>query len=186
MPNVGRRPNCIRFYSPSGNVDSLTYCRLVFVHDPTDSGDYVIPIGKQTLHPSHIFYTPCSGIWQSVWIEQAPANYVTQLDVAADMHGSGKVTEPFYKLHGLTFCSQCHSPQFVGNSVTCHSCCLRKRYGGNHDFSKWYIRCAISIHGGFAEAMVSRFTYFVQSNSQNGIGRNCQLHWVPNHFQRHC
>ncbi|TKA29110.1 hypothetical protein B0A49_13783, partial [Cryomyces minteri] len=38
---------------------------LVFVHDPTDSDPYVIPIGKQTLHPSHIFYTPCSGIWQS-------------------------------------------------------------------------------------------------------------------------
>ncbi|KAK5693878.1 hypothetical protein LTR17_024944 [Elasticomyces elasticus] len=36
---------------------------LVFVHDPTDSDGYVIPIGKQTLRPSHIFYTPCSGIW---------------------------------------------------------------------------------------------------------------------------
>ncbi|QKX54330.1 uncharacterized protein TRUGW13939_01416 [Talaromyces rugulosus] len=60
---------------------------LVFVHDPTDSGDYVIPIGKQTLNPSHIFYTPCSGIWQSVWIESAPANHVVQLDLAADMHG---------------------------------------------------------------------------------------------------
>jgi len=59
------------------------------VHDPTDSGDYVIPIGKQTLYPSHIFYRPCSGIWQSVWIESAPANYITQLDVAADMNGQG-------------------------------------------------------------------------------------------------
>lgn len=61
----------------------------MFVHDPTDSGDYVIPIGKQTLHPSHIFYTPCSGIWQSVWIEAVPANYITQLDVDANMHGQG-------------------------------------------------------------------------------------------------
>ncbi|KAF2094536.1 family 2 putative glycosyl hydrolase [Rhizodiscina lignyota] len=65
---------------------------LVFVHDPTDSGDYVIPIGKQTLNPSHIFYTPCSGIWQSVWIEAAPSDYVTQLDVAADMYGEVNVT----------------------------------------------------------------------------------------------
>ena len=67
----------------------LTLARLVFVHDPTDSGDYVIPIGKQTLHPSHIFYTPCSGIWQSVWIEAVPADYITQLDVDANMHGQG-------------------------------------------------------------------------------------------------
>ncbi|KAH8689360.1 glycoside hydrolase superfamily [Talaromyces proteolyticus] len=65
---------------------------LVFVHDPTDSGDYVIPIGKQTLNPSHIFYTPCSGIWQSVWAEVAPENYITQLDLAADMHGVVNVT----------------------------------------------------------------------------------------------
>ncbi|PWY89655.1 hydrolase [Aspergillus sclerotioniger CBS 115572] len=65
---------------------------IVFVHDPTDSDGYVIPIGKQHLSPSHIFYTPCSGIWQSVWIETAPADYVTQLDLSADMHGQVNVT----------------------------------------------------------------------------------------------
>ncbi|CAG8977652.1 hypothetical protein HYALB_00006602 [Hymenoscyphus albidus] len=65
---------------------------LVFVHDPTDSGDYVIPIGKQTLRPSHIFYRPCSGIWQSVWIEAAPKNYITQLDVDANMDGQLNIT----------------------------------------------------------------------------------------------
>ncbi|PYH90720.1 hydrolase [Aspergillus ellipticus CBS 707.79] len=66
---------------------------LIFVHDPTDLNGYVIPIGKQRLIPSaHIFYTPCSGIWQSVWIEPAPANYVTQLDLTADMHGQVNVT----------------------------------------------------------------------------------------------
>ncbi|KAK3707563.1 hypothetical protein LTR37_012058 [Vermiconidia calcicola] len=60
---------------------------LVFAHDPTDSDPFVIPIGKQTLRPSHIFYRPCSGIWQSVWIESAPANYVTELNLNADMDG---------------------------------------------------------------------------------------------------
>ncbi|KAH7030735.1 glycoside hydrolase superfamily [Microdochium trichocladiopsis] len=62
----------------------------VFVFDPTDMGDYVIPLGKQTRSPSHIFYTPCTGIWQSVWLEAVPASYITQLDVAAGM--DGKVT----------------------------------------------------------------------------------------------
>ncbi|PIG82137.1 hydrolase, partial [Aspergillus arachidicola] len=65
---------------------------LVFVHDPTDSGDDVIPIGKQRLVPAHIFYTPCSGIWQSVWIEAAPANHITRLDLDADMNGKVTVT----------------------------------------------------------------------------------------------
>lgn len=38
--------------------------------------------------PNHYFYTPCSGIWQSVWIEATPAsNYVTHLDLSGDMNG---------------------------------------------------------------------------------------------------
>ncbi|KAK5113849.1 hypothetical protein LTR62_003233 [Meristemomyces frigidus] len=65
---------------------------LIFVHDPTDSDPYVVPIGKQTLTPSHIFYTPCSGIWQSVWIESAPLNYITQLDIAAGANGQVNAT----------------------------------------------------------------------------------------------
>ncbi|KAJ5384733.1 hypothetical protein N7517_002644 [Penicillium concentricum] len=65
---------------------------LIFVHDPTDDGDYVIPIGKQTLRPSHIFYTPCSGIWQTVWLEAAPANHITQLDLDANMDGQVNIT----------------------------------------------------------------------------------------------
>ncbi|KAK3675974.1 hypothetical protein LTR78_004166 [Recurvomyces mirabilis] len=80
-------------------VDATSYVRsngtnelLVFVHDPTDSDPYVIPIGKQTLKPSHIFYTPCSGIWQSVWIESAPSNYITDLQVAAGANGQINAT----------------------------------------------------------------------------------------------
>jgi len=64
----------------------------VFIHDPTDSGDYVIPLGKQTLEPGHIFYRACTGIWQSVWIESAPSNYINDLHLSADMHGKVNVT----------------------------------------------------------------------------------------------
>jgi hypothetical protein len=38
---------------------------------------------------SHIFYTPCTGIWQTVWLETVPKNYVTGLDLSADMNGIG-------------------------------------------------------------------------------------------------
>ncbi|KAI1118501.1 family 2 glycosyl hydrolase [Nemania sp. NC0429] len=64
----------------------------VDVFDPTDANGYMIPVGKQTLDPSHIFYTPCSGIWQTVWLESVPAQHITQLDVAADMHGTVDMT----------------------------------------------------------------------------------------------
>ncbi|RHZ47483.1 putative hydrolase [Aspergillus thermomutatus] len=73
---------------------------LVFVHDPTDSGNYVIPIGKQRLIPAHIFYTPCSGIWQSVWIESAPANYITELDISAGMDGQVEVNVTAHSASG--------------------------------------------------------------------------------------
>jgi beta-galactosidase/beta-glucuronidase len=65
---------------------------LVFVHDPTDLDPYVIPIGKQTIHPSHIFYTPCSGIWQSVWIESAPTTYISDIQFSAGSDGSVNAT----------------------------------------------------------------------------------------------
>ncbi|KAL4977567.1 glycoside hydrolase superfamily [Aspergillus desertorum] len=65
---------------------------LVFVYDPTDTAGTMVPLGKQTLNPSHIFYRPCSGIWQSVWLESAPAEHISKLDVNADMNGEVTVT----------------------------------------------------------------------------------------------
>ncbi|KAF4122757.1 Beta-galactosidase/beta-glucuronidase [Geosmithia morbida] len=58
---------------------------LVFVHDPTD--DEIVPVGKQTNNPSHIFYRPCSGIWQQVWIEAVPRDYIDRLDISATFDG---------------------------------------------------------------------------------------------------
>lgn len=68
-------------------------CSLVFVFDPTDMGDYQIPIGKQTVgRGGMIWYTPCSGIWQTVWLESAPAEHIVKLDLVADMDGTGMLT----------------------------------------------------------------------------------------------
>ena len=39
---------------------------LVCVRDATNKSQ--LPRGKQTLHPHGIWYTPQSGIWQTVWI----------------------------------------------------------------------------------------------------------------------
>ena len=66
--------------------------RLVFVYDPTDTQGTMNPVGKQTLTPSHIFYRPCSGIWQSVWLEAVPAQHISKLDVTAEANGEGTYT----------------------------------------------------------------------------------------------
>jgi hypothetical protein len=40
---------------------------IVSVWDPTDAGDQAR--GKQALNPHGVWYTPVSGIWQTVWLE---------------------------------------------------------------------------------------------------------------------
>lgn len=37
--------------------------------------------GKQSFTPGGIWYTPQSGIWQTVWLESVPANYVEKLTI---------------------------------------------------------------------------------------------------------
>jgi beta-galactosidase/beta-glucuronidase len=66
------------------------YARLVYVWDPTNLDIARPPTGKQVLDPQHIWYTPCSGIWQTVWLESAPAERITKIDLSADMNGIGK------------------------------------------------------------------------------------------------
>jgi hypothetical protein len=50
---------------------------IVGVFDPTDGGDQ--PRGKQVLKPHGIWYTPTTGIWQTVWLEPVPALHISGL-----------------------------------------------------------------------------------------------------------
>ncbi len=53
---------------------------VVKVVDPSDTGHQ--PRGKQKTKNGGIWYTPQSGIWQTVWIESVPENYVISIDYA--------------------------------------------------------------------------------------------------------
>ncbi len=57
---------------------------LVAVMDPTE-GDQ--PRGKQSRKPEGIFYTPSSGIWQTVWLEPVPAVRVSGLSLVPELPG---------------------------------------------------------------------------------------------------
>ena len=46
-----------------------------------DLTDLRQPYGKQTLTRGGMWYTPVSGIWQSVWLECVPENYIQKLTV---------------------------------------------------------------------------------------------------------
>ena len=71
------------------------------VEDPTDSQNH--PRGKQVLKPSGIWYTPVTGIWQTVWMEPVAKSYIADyycianieqgtLTVFANVEGTGAVT----------------------------------------------------------------------------------------------
>ncbi len=56
----------------------------VAVQDPTEKW-HTQARGKQTLTPGGMFYHAQSGIWQTVWLERVPDNYIdTELTVTPD------------------------------------------------------------------------------------------------------
>jgi len=61
----------------------------VAVWDPTDSSYQ--PRGKQVLEPRGIWYTPVTGIWQTVWLEAVPATHVRSLGIVPDVDRSALV-----------------------------------------------------------------------------------------------
>ena len=51
--------------------------------DPTDKGYQ--PRGKQIDKPHGIWYTPVTGIWQTVWLEPVPKSYIGSLKIDAGL-----------------------------------------------------------------------------------------------------
>ncbi len=62
---------------------------VVKVLDGTDNGEQ--PRGKQVSNPHSIWYTPVTGIWQTVWLEPVAAAYVKDYNVVADID-AGTIT----------------------------------------------------------------------------------------------
>lgn len=63
-------------------VNTLT----VRVWDPTDRGYQ--PRGKQVCRPEGIWYTPVSGIWQTVWMEPVEVHHIVQVKITPDIDKS--------------------------------------------------------------------------------------------------
>lgn len=56
---------------------------IVKVWDPTDKGPQ--PRGKQVGKPGSIWYTPVSGIWQTVWLEPVPIRSIVNVKTTPDI-----------------------------------------------------------------------------------------------------
>ena len=61
-------------------TDALAEENVLEVH-VTDVLDKTLPYGKQCIKRGGMWYTPVSGIWQTVWMESVPENYIENLSV---------------------------------------------------------------------------------------------------------
>lgn len=53
----------------------------------TDRLDQTYPYGKQTKKPGGMWYTPVSGIWQTVWLENVPKKHISSVKLDCDLNG---------------------------------------------------------------------------------------------------
>jgi hypothetical protein len=65
---------------------------VVSVWDPSDKGSQ--PRGKQVSKPGGIWYTPTSGIWQTVWIEPVNESYIESFSVYTSVENKTITVSP--------------------------------------------------------------------------------------------
>jgi beta-galactosidase/beta-glucuronidase len=58
--------------------------KVIDITDTSNSWGKYQPVGKQTITPNGIWYTPASGIWQTVWLEPVNKNYIKKLEINND------------------------------------------------------------------------------------------------------
>lgn len=81
----------------SFSVDITDYLKhgdndlVIKVYDPTDRG--LNPHGKQVLIPQNIYYTPSSGIWQTIWLEKVPVAHISSVKTTPDIDQNILYTE---------------------------------------------------------------------------------------------
>ncbi len=65
--------------------------RIRCIDDLTDSSQ---PYGKQVMKRGGMWYTPVSGIWQTVWLESVPETYIRRIQIENQGAGVRITTEP--------------------------------------------------------------------------------------------
>ena len=80
-----------------------------------DLRPHVYPYGKQVQKPGGMWYTPVSGIWQTVWLEVVPENYVNSIDIQVTLTSAALTLTP--ALTGTVTCEGKTYPIVDGKAV---------------------------------------------------------------------
>ena len=75
-------------------TDALTENNRLTICCFDDLEDQTYGYGKQTLNRGGMWYTPVSGIWQTVWLESVPENYIRKLNIENRGYGVTVSVEP--------------------------------------------------------------------------------------------
>ena len=93
----------------SGGYDAFSYDITECVSEENvlevkawDDLDGAYPYGKQKVNRGGMWYTPVTGIWQTVWLESVPESYVKRLDIDVDELGATVTVSP--ELNGTILC----------------------------------------------------------------------------------
>ena len=82
-------------------------------HD--DLTNHLHPYGKQVMKRGGMWYTPVSGIWQTVWLEAVPENYVNSMDIQVTLTAATVTLTP--ALSGRILCDGKEYPLINGKAV---------------------------------------------------------------------
>ena len=96
-------------------TDALRRENTLEVRVIDDLRSHVLPYGKQVLNRGGMWYTPVSGIWQTVWLESVPKNYVNRLDIQVTLESATVTVTP--RLSGTVTADGKDYPLIDGKAV---------------------------------------------------------------------
>ncbi|MBQ4642139.1 MAG: glycoside hydrolase family 2 [Oscillospiraceae bacterium] len=80
-----------------------------------DLRDTRLPYGKQSLRRGGMWYTPVSGIWQTVWLEVVPEDYIRRVDIQTTLEAATVTVTP--AMDGTVTCRGKQYPLAAGVAV---------------------------------------------------------------------
>lgn len=96
-------------------TDALQESSTLIIRCHDDLRDTSFPYGKQTLKRGGMWYTPVSGIWQSVWLESVPQQHIASLDIRVTTTDATITITP--ALEGTVRCEGVDYPLHNGRAV---------------------------------------------------------------------
>ena len=96
-------------------TDTLAETNELVIRIQDDLRNQAMPYGKQVMKPGGMWYTPVSGIWQTVWLEQVPETHVETLDIQVTAATATVTVTP--ALSGTVSCQGVDYPLAEGVAV---------------------------------------------------------------------